>query len=105
MDALDDSVVRVRGARIGDSPDVARLLDLLGYPCSAGDAAERITLILGEPRQHLLVAEIQGVVCGLVSVYALYSLAHGCELARITSMVVAWSRRPSRIQSANSRSA
>lgn len=88
MDALEDAAVRVRGARIGDAGDVARLLDVLGYPCSAGDAAERITLILGEPRQHLLVAEMHGVVCGLVSVYALYSLAHGCELARITSMVV-----------------
>lgn len=87
--AHEDGTVRVRAARVGDAPDVARLLGVLGYPCSASDAADRITLILGEPRQHLLLAEVDGHVCGLVSVYALYSLAHGCELARITSMVVA----------------
>lgn len=86
--ALDETPTRVRGARVGDAACVARLLDLLGYPCPASDAADRITLILSEPRQHLLVAEVDGEVCGMVSVYALYSLAHGCDLARITAMVV-----------------
>lgn len=87
--ALDDTTARVRAARVGDAADVARLLDLLGYPCPAGDAADRVTLILGEPRQHLLLAELDGEVCGLVALYSLYSLAHGSDLARITAMVVA----------------
>jgi len=86
--ALDQATLRVRGARVGDAACVARLLDLLGYPCPAAEAADRITLILGEPRQHLLLAELDGEVCGMVSLYALYSLAHGCDLARITAMVV-----------------
>lgn len=89
MAALEEATLRIRGARVGDAADVARLLALLGYPCSQGEAAERITTVLAEPRQHLLLAERDGEVCGLVSVYALYSLAHGAELARITSMVVA----------------
>lgn len=91
--ALDDTgahaTLRIRAARVGDAGDVARLLAFLGYPCSQSDAAERITTVLAEPRQHLLVAERDGEVCALVSVYALYSLAHGGELARITAMVVA----------------
>lgn len=86
--AIDPARLRVRGARVGDAADVARLLAVMGYPCTTAEAAERITTVLAEPRQHLLLAEIDTWVCGLVSVYALYSLAHGAELARITSMVV-----------------
>lgn len=86
---LAEATLRIRGARVGDAGDVAHLLGVLGYPCSASEAADRITTILSEARQHLLVAEREGEVCGLVSVYTLYSLAHGGDLARITSMVVA----------------
>jgi len=78
----------VRAAEAGDAGDVARLLDLLGYPCSRDEAAERISVIAHDPRQHLLLAEIDGHACGLVALYCLYSLAHGAPLARITALVV-----------------
>ena len=80
---------RVRPAAVGDASDVARLLGLLGYPCSDTEAAERIAHVIADRRQHLLLAEVDGEACGLISLYTLYSLAHGAELARITALVVA----------------
>ncbi|MEO5566815.1 MAG: GNAT family N-acetyltransferase [Luteimonas sp.] len=81
--------LRVRPAAVGDASDVARLLDHLGYPCSNAEAAERIAIVMSDRRQHLLLAEVDGEACGLISLYTLYSLAHGSELARITSLVIA----------------
>jgi N-acetylglutamate synthase-like GNAT family acetyltransferase len=80
---------RIRPARIGDASDVARLLDQLGYPCTRDEAAERIVTVLGDPRQQLLIAERDGHACGLISLNMVYSVAHGADLARITSLVVA----------------
>lgn len=80
---------RVRPAEVGDASDVARLLDHLGYPCSNAEAAERIAMVMSDRRQHLLLVEVDGEACGLISLYTLYSLAHGSELARITSLVIA----------------
>ena len=78
----------MRAAELGDASDVARLLGELGYPCSRDEAAERIAVVRHDPRQHLLLAEIDGDTCGLVSLYTLYSVVHGGELARITGLVV-----------------
>jgi GNAT superfamily N-acetyltransferase len=79
---------RIRAAAIGDASDVALLLDALGYPCSCEEAAERIAFILGDPRQHLLLAEIQGRACGMVSLDLRYSLTRGADQVRITALVV-----------------
>lgn len=74
---------------LGDADDVATLLDALGYPCDRDQAAERIALVTGDPRQTLLLAELDGVVCGLIALHWIYSVAHGADLARITALVVA----------------
>jgi GNAT superfamily N-acetyltransferase len=87
--APDEAVTaRVRQAELGDASDVARLLGELGYPCSRDEAAERIAVVRHDPRQHLLLAEIDGDACGLISLYTLYSVVHGHELGRITGLVV-----------------
>ncbi|UHQ22712.1 GNAT family N-acetyltransferase [Lysobacter sp. 5GHs7-4] len=83
-----ETAPRVRSAELGDAHDVARLLGDLGYPCNRDEAAERIAVVRHDPRQHLLLAEIDGDACGLVSLYTLYSVVHGTELARITALVV-----------------
>lgn len=80
--------IRVRDARIGDASDVAALLETLGYPCTRDEAAERITMVLADPRQRLLLAEIGGHACGLVGMDLRYSLVRGMEQARITALVV-----------------
>lgn len=79
----------IRSAKIGDASDVGRLLELLGYPCSRDDAAERIVTVLGDARQQLLIAERDGHACGLISMAMVYSVAHGADLARITALIVA----------------
>lgn len=81
--------IRIRAAETGDACDVARLLDLLGYPCTDDEAVERILVAIHDRRQHLLLAEIDGKACALISLYCLYSIAHDAELARITALVVA----------------
>lgn len=85
--ALDG--VRIRDARIGDASDVAILLDTLGYPCNRDEASERISQVLSDPRQRLLLAEVGGHACGLVGMDLRYSLVRGAEQARITALVVA----------------
>jgi ribosomal protein S18 acetylase RimI-like enzyme len=80
--------IRIRDARIGDAPDVAGLLEALGYPCDRDEAADRIVAVLADPRQRLLLAEIDGHACGLAGMDLRYSLARGTEQARITALVV-----------------
>jgi GNAT superfamily N-acetyltransferase len=87
-DCIPAPDIRVRAAAIGDASDVALLLDALGYPCSRDEAAERIAVILGDPRHHLLLAEIDGHACGLVAMDLRYSLTRGADQARITALVV-----------------
>lgn len=88
IDTPQISVPRIRAAATGDASDVALLLDMLGYPCSRDEAAERIAFILGDPRQYLLLAEVAGETCGLVALDVRYSLTRGADQARITALVV-----------------
>ena len=82
------SPIRIRAAAIGDAPDVARLLDQLGYPCTRDEAADRIATVLGDPRQQLLLAEREGHACGLAALDVRYSFTRGADQARITALVV-----------------
>lgn len=83
------AAVRIRQAEIGDACDVAALLEVLGYPCTRDEAAERIVLVQSDPRMQLLLAERGSAVCGLVALDIRYSLARGSDLARVTALVVA----------------
>lgn len=85
--ALDG--LRIRDARIGDASDVAALLGTLGYPCEPHEAADRIAMVLADPRQRLLLAEVGGHACALAGMDLRYSLVRGTEQARITALVVA----------------
>lgn len=80
---------RVRAVEAGDAGDVAGLLQTLGYPCSHGEALERIARLQEDPGQHLLLAELEGVACGLAALQLNYSLTRGADVARITALVVA----------------
>jgi GNAT superfamily N-acetyltransferase len=88
IDTLLNDKPRIRRAAIGDASDVAPLLEALGYPCSRDEAAERIAVLLGDPCQHLLLAEVAGQTCGLVALDVRYSLTRGANHARITALVV-----------------
>lgn len=80
---------QVRSADPGDADEVATLLGILGYPCTCEEASERIAKVMDDRRQRLLIAATDDVVCGLISLSLIYSLARGAEIARITALVVA----------------
>jgi GNAT superfamily N-acetyltransferase len=83
--------VDLRNAMPTDADDVARLLSELGYPCDPADAAERISLILANDRQALVLARREGAVCGLVALDYMYYLPLGTTTCRVTALVVATS--------------
>ena len=80
--------VELRNAVIADADDVARLLADLGYPCDTREAAERISAILVNDRQALVLARAQGAVCGLVALDFMYYLPLGTSTCRVTALVV-----------------
>ncbi|MBL8262757.1 MAG: GNAT family N-acetyltransferase [Xanthomonadaceae bacterium] len=79
----------LRGAIPGDAGDVAALLTLLGYPCEHADAAERISTVLHNDRQALILARSRGVACGLLALDFMYYLPLGTTTCRVTALVVA----------------
>lgn len=80
--------VELRNAVIADADDVARLLADLGYPCDTSEAGERISAVLGNDRQALVLARCQGAVCGLVALDFMYYLPLGTSTCRVTALVV-----------------
>jgi GNAT superfamily N-acetyltransferase len=86
--AAEDVVLRA--ALPADGDDVAALLGQLGYPCDHADATTRILAVAEDRRQALVVAvEPGGAVRGLLAMHAMYSLARGADVVRITALVVA----------------
>lgn len=84
-----DPEPRVRLAEPGDASGVATLLETLGYPCTPAEAADRIAVITADRCQHLLLADADGAICGLISLGLVFSLTRGANIARITALVVA----------------
>ena len=78
----------LRNATPADAEDVAALLGALGYPCDAGDAAERIAAVQGNDRQALLLARRDGAACGLLALDFMYYLPLGTTTCRVTALVV-----------------
>jgi len=80
--------VDLRNAVPADADDVAQLLAELGYPCELADAAERISMILANDRQALVLARREGAVCGLMALDFMYYLPLGTTTCRVTALVV-----------------
>ena len=80
--------VDLRNAVPADADDVAHLLSELGYPCDIADASERISAILANDRQALVLARRNGAVCGLVALDFMYYLPLGTTTCRVTALVV-----------------
>ncbi|QCO67054.1 GNAT family N-acetyltransferase [Luteimonas yindakuii] len=78
----------LRSASLVDADDVAALLSEMGYPCDVDDAARRISAIIDNDRQALVVARCDGVVCGLLALDFMYYLPLGTTTCRITALVV-----------------
>ena len=79
----------LRPATSGDGDQVARLLAVLGYPCTAAEARERIHAASAERDQRLLVAERDGMLLGLMALDFMYYLPLGATSCRIVALAVA----------------
>lgn len=49
----------VRGAKIGDAAEIARLAGELGYPAAAGEISARLQSLLGQPNHFIAVAAVE----------------------------------------------
>jgi GNAT superfamily N-acetyltransferase len=76
--------VRIRDATDTDAADVAALLGELGYPTTAGEAAERLRRTGG----RVLLAESEGRAVGLAALAVALQLHHAAPTARVTALVV-----------------
>jgi GNAT superfamily N-acetyltransferase len=79
----------LRPAASGVADQLARLLGVLGYPCTDAEARERLRAVAGEADQVLLVAERDGMLLGLVALDFLYYLPLGARTCRIVALAVA----------------
>ncbi|HEX2082451.1 MAG TPA: GNAT family N-acetyltransferase, partial [Xanthomonadaceae bacterium] len=78
----------LRSATPMDADDVAALLTELGYPCDRAEALERISAIIDNDRQVLVVARLAGRVSGLIALDFMYYLPLGTTTCRVTALVV-----------------
>jgi len=81
--------LHVRAAGAQDASGVARLLEVMGYPCDRNEAAARLRALEEEPDQQILVADRHGELVGLLALDLMYYLPLGAHTCRITALVVA----------------
>lgn len=78
----------VRPARPEDGPGLSILFGVLGYPCSAEEAAQRVLDLREDPNQALLVVDLHGQVAGMVGCDLSYYLPLGAFTCRVTALAV-----------------
>lgn len=76
--------VVIRETTQADAGEVADLLGVLGYPVDAPEAAAR----LARGNERVFVAEDDGQIQGLLSVWTQLPIARARPVARVTAMVV-----------------
>lgn len=79
---------QIRDATPGDAPAVARLLGVLGYPAAIDAARDRIATMSADPGLALRVAEVDGIVVGLLALQRYFYLPLGATCARIQALAV-----------------
>ncbi len=78
----------IRPAVLEDAPGIAALLVVLGYPCSAEEAAVRLMHLRDEPEQQLWIAQEHGEVIAMIAFDIRYYLPLGARTCRITALAV-----------------
>jgi GNAT superfamily N-acetyltransferase len=79
-----DAAATIREATPNDAPDIAALLDELGYRSSAAQAAERLERIAADPSTWVIVAEVESELAGLGALHVQNLVERdepGCQVA------------------------
>lgn len=92
--------VSVRHATVDDKAFIAVLMNDLGYQVSPALMAEKIGAMAFSENDAALVAILEDTLVGVISLHALPMFHRSGHLGRITSLVVAASRRGSGVGSA-----
>jgi GNAT superfamily N-acetyltransferase len=74
----------IREATPNDAPEIAALLDELGYPSSARQAGERLERITVDPSTWVIVAEVESELAGLGALHVQNLVERdepGCQVA------------------------
>jgi len=85
--------VTIRSAELTDAPRIAELLTALGYPADADAVHERLAYWLPDQASKVLVADLDGMVAGCISLHAIPYLERTGRWLRIESLVVEAGRR------------
>ena len=83
----------IRDAILPDGGPLCEMLEQLGYPETAGFITEKIQTLTTRPDARLLVAELDGLPIGLISIHFIPQLALRGDFARISYFVVAETTR------------
>jgi ribosomal protein S18 acetylase RimI-like enzyme len=79
----------LRQATPEDGFGLSELLGTLGYPCPPEEASQRVIDLRADDDQSLIVADLQGVLAGMVCVGFSYYLPLGALTCRISALAVA----------------
>ena len=88
----------VRPARPEDGVALSALFGVLGYPCPAEEAAQRVLDLREDPNQTLLVVDVHGQLAGFVGCdlsYYLRPMPWRCEDSETASAVMRQVTAPS----------
>lgn len=81
--------VNLRPAELDDAAALVDLLAQLGYPGAQAFIELRLRELLSHPDASLLVAEMEGAVCGFISLHFVPQLALAGDFCRVSYLCVA----------------
>ncbi|TCM60504.1 ribosomal protein S18 acetylase RimI-like enzyme [Acinetobacter calcoaceticus] len=83
------AALHIRNARDTDAPDICQLLQYMGYPQTAVHLIEsNLQRFATDPQALTLVAEIEGQVCGFISMYLIPQMTCSGGYAHINFLCV-----------------
>jgi GNAT superfamily N-acetyltransferase len=85
--------MKIRKATINDVPELAALMEQLGYPTTAESMTVRFNNIESNPSYHTLVAEMDGKVVGMIGLCTGIFYEKDGLYARIVAFVVDYNYR------------
>ena len=91
---MSERILVIRDAAPADAEAVAGLIGELGYPTTAAEIRERSRRVAENGNGSIVVAELDGVVKGVVTLYDIRTLHRpGGDIRRITAFVITESER------------